>query len=139
LDTTIPNENPEALFSSKQRAGMVFSSMQRAVTDSLGAMRAQSATLWWKLVGHYWNLSWRLWVVTCDSIASPSVEILNRDGYVSRWTPRNVTPMCLYPKTLAFSSMFSYHDGHEAMWHKCVCAHVSVPLFFHHYGHDAMW
>jgi len=40
LDTTIPKENPEALFSSKQRAGMVFSSMQRAaVTDSLGAMR----------------------------------------------------------------------------------------------------
>ncbi len=48
LDTTIPKENPEALFSSKQRAGiMVLSSMQQAVTDSLGAMRAESATLWW--------------------------------------------------------------------------------------------
>jgi hypothetical protein len=47
LDTTIPKENPEALFSSKHRAGMLFSSMQRAVRDSLGAMRAESATLWW--------------------------------------------------------------------------------------------
>ncbi len=54
LDTTIPKENPEALFSSKQRAGMVFSSMQRAVTDSLGAMRElRVLPCGGKLVGHY--------------------------------------------------------------------------------------
>lgn len=122
-------------------------------TDSLGAMRElRVLPCGGKLVGHCWNLSWRLWVVTCDSIASQNVEILIRDGYVSRWTPCNLTRMCLNPKKTP-KPLFQFHVfipwwawGHVSQMCVCTCfsSFVFSPLWawcivITEIGHQEPW